>query len=48
LAEVKQVDFSKNAEAAKTINGWVETTTQGKIKDLISAGESVVKIEFLD
>jgi len=38
-SEVEQLDFSKSDAAAKAINSWVEKTTNGKIKDLISAGE---------
>src|SRR4029077_18369544 len=38
-AELEQVDFKTNAEAArKAINDWVEKETQGKIKDLIAPG----------
>ncbi|XP_054893920.1 serpin B6-like isoform X1 [Poeciliopsis prolifica] len=36
-AELETVDFTSNAEAARVnINGWVETKTQGKIKDLLA------------
>lgn len=36
-SEAQSLDFSQGAEAAKTINGWVEDNTNNKIKDLISA-----------
>lgn len=35
-SEVEQVNFDDRANAAKTINSWVEQKTQDKIKDLIS------------
>ncbi|CAH1108004.1 unnamed protein product [Psylliodes chrysocephalus] len=34
---VENIDFSKNVEAANTINKWVETQTHDKIKDLIKS-----------
>ncbi|KAM4706952.1 leukocyte elastase inhibitor-like [Discoglossus pictus] len=38
-AEIQAVDFVREAEEArKTINSWVETHTEGKIKDLLSQG----------
>uniref|UniRef100_A0A3Q2CFG2 Leukocyte elastase inhibitor n=1 Tax=Cyprinodon variegatus TaxID=28743 RepID=A0A3Q2CFG2_CYPVA len=38
-AELEKVDFSKNSDAARVnINGWVESKTQGKIKDLLAEG----------
>lgn len=36
-SEAQQLDFSKNVEAAKTINDWVEGNTNNKIKDLIKS-----------
>uniref|UniRef100_A0A3B5LXC1 Leukocyte elastase inhibitor n=1 Tax=Xiphophorus couchianus TaxID=32473 RepID=A0A3B5LXC1_9TELE len=36
-AELETVDFTSKAEAARVkINGWVETQTQGKIKDILA------------
>ncbi|XP_057668301.1 serine protease inhibitor 3/4-like isoform X4 [Diorhabda carinulata] len=35
LSEVQNIDFTKNIDAAKTINNWVEGKTNSKIKDLI-------------
>ncbi|XP_021200827.3 serine protease inhibitor 3/4 isoform X1 [Helicoverpa armigera] len=35
-SDVKNVDFAKNAEAAKEINTWVEEATNNRIKDLVS------------
>jgi len=35
MAEANELDFSKNVEAAETINTWIEEQTNGKIKDLI-------------
>lgn len=35
-SEAESVDFSKNQESAKSINQWVESKTNNKIKDLIS------------
>ncbi|KAG8442443.1 hypothetical protein GDO86_011287 [Hymenochirus boettgeri] len=38
-ANLKSVDFSaKSEESRKEINDWVEQKTEGKIKDLLSAG----------
>ncbi|KAF2896169.1 hypothetical protein ILUMI_10005 [Ignelater luminosus] len=34
-AEIENIDFSKNQEAARKINRWVEDKTHNKIKDLI-------------
>nr|XP_018913466.1 PREDICTED: antitrypsin-like isoform X4 [Bemisia tabaci] len=36
---VSQLDFTKKAEAAKTINSWVESKTEKLIKDLIKADD---------
>ena len=33
--EAGDIDFGKSEEARSTINGWVEETTRGKIKDLL-------------
>lgn len=41
-ADFEQLDFSTSencADAAARINGWVESTTNNKIKDLISKGK---------
>jgi len=35
MAEANELDFSKNVEAARTINTWIENQTNGKIKDMI-------------
>lgn len=35
-AEIDNIDFIKNEEAAKTMNSWVEQQTHDKIHDLIS------------
>lgn len=35
-ASFEQLDFSKTAEAAGAINGWVDTKTRHKIRELIS------------
>jgi serpin B len=35
IAEAKGLDFSKNIEAAETINTWIEEQTKDKIKDMI-------------
>ncbi|CAH2992081.1 unnamed protein product [Chilo suppressalis] len=35
-SEVRQLDFTKSEEAAKTINTWVEDNTNKRIKDLVS------------
>ena len=35
MAEANELDFSKNVEAARTINTWIENQTNGKIKDVI-------------
>lgn len=35
-SEAESVDFGQNVAAAKTINDWVESKTNNKIKDLIS------------
>jgi serpin B len=35
IAEANELDFSKNAEAAETINTWIEEQTKDKIKDMI-------------
>uniref|UniRef100_A0A1Y1L033 Serpin domain-containing protein n=1 Tax=Photinus pyralis TaxID=7054 RepID=A0A1Y1L033_PHOPY len=36
-AEIENVNFSNNENAARTINYWVENQTRNKIKDLIKA-----------
>jgi serpin B len=38
MAEANELDFSKNVEAARTINTWIENQTNGKIKDMIDPG----------
>ncbi len=38
IAEANELDFSKNVEAAETINAWIEENTNGKIKDMIDPG----------
>jgi serpin B len=38
MAEANELDFSKNVEAAKIINSWIENQTNGKIKDMIDSG----------
>ena len=38
MAEANELDFSKNVEAAKIINSWIENQTNGKIKDMIDPG----------
>jgi serpin B len=35
VAEANELDFSKNVEAAETINTWIEEQTNDKIKDMI-------------
>ncbi len=35
MAEANELDFSKNVEAARIINTWIENQTNGKIKDMI-------------
>jgi len=35
IAEANELDFSKNTEAAETINNWIEKQTHNKIKDMI-------------
>ena len=35
MAEANKLDFSKNVEAAETINNWIEDQTNDKIKDMI-------------
>jgi serpin B len=37
LARVENLDFSQAAKAAATINSWVESKTNSKIKDLVPA-----------
>ena len=34
-AGLERIDFARSAEAARTINAWIEAKTQDKIKDLI-------------
>jgi serpin B len=36
-SEAQPLDFSKNEDAAKSINNWVEEKTNNKIKDLIAS-----------
>lgn len=36
-AEIESVNFSKNTEAAKKMNTWVESQTNNRIKNLVSA-----------
>ena len=38
MAEANELDFSKNVQAAETINAWIENNTGGKIKDMIDSG----------
>jgi serpin B len=38
MAEANELDFAKNAEAAETINTWIEEKTNDKIKDMIDPG----------
>jgi len=38
MAEANELDFSKNVEAARIINSWIENQTNGKIKDMIDSG----------
>ena len=38
IAEANELDFSKNVEAAETINAWIEENTNHKIKDMIDPG----------
>jgi len=38
VAEANELDFSKNVEAAETINAWIEQQTNYKIKDMIDSG----------
>lgn len=35
MAEANELDFSKNVEAARIINTWIENQTNGKIKNMI-------------
>lgn len=35
-AEVRALDFSKESESLKTINGWVKEETEGKIPELLN------------
>lgn len=35
IAEANELDFSKNTQAAETINTWIEEQTKDKIKDMI-------------
>jgi len=35
IAEANELNFSKNVEAANTINNWIEEQTNDKIKDMI-------------
>ena len=37
MAEAYELDFSKNVEAAETINSWIEEKTNDKIKDMIQS-----------
>jgi len=37
MAEAYELDFSKNVEAAETINSWIEEQTHDKIKDMIQS-----------
>ena len=37
MADANELDFSKNVEAAETINLWIEEKTNNKIKDMIDA-----------
>jgi len=37
MAEAYELDFSKNVEAAETINNWIEEQTHDKIKDMIQS-----------
>lgn len=41
MAEVEQLNFVQNVASASaaSINGWVEETTQGKIRNLIKPGK---------
>ncbi|XP_068904923.1 uncharacterized protein [Tenebrio molitor] len=50
LSEVQLVNFEKNEEAAKTINGWVEVQTREKIKNLIQkeALDSLTRIVLVN
>jgi serpin B len=36
-SEAQSLDFSQSAQSAATINGWVESNTNNKIKDLIKS-----------
>ena len=48
-AEIAALDFSKAAEASrKTINGWVEQQTSGKIVNLIQRGLAGAKLVLTD
>ncbi|XP_044253156.1 uncharacterized protein LOC123004108 [Tribolium madens] len=38
-ADSENIDFLKNTEAAKTMNGWVEEHTNSKIKNLINSDD---------
>jgi len=39
MGKATDVDFSKPAEAAEIINGWIENNTGGKITDMLSSGD---------
>jgi serpin B len=38
LGEVNRVDFRKASETSQAINGWIESKTNNKIKDMFSPG----------
>ncbi|RZB39305.1 Serpin domain containing protein, partial [Asbolus verrucosus] len=38
-ADSENIDFTKNVEAAKTMNQWVEKRTDNKIRDLVDSGD---------
>ncbi|RZC39513.1 Serpin domain containing protein [Asbolus verrucosus] len=38
-ADIENIDFSRNAEAAKVMNRWVEEHTEKKIRDLITSND---------